>query len=731
MSLNFSHSIQKAIHFLQLIILFPVFILTGLYTKAQDNSKKAMVQSSYYDAVVLYQAIKNFRGFPIKMSDEETFENNPDEPGIVRYKVIESTSGKILMDNCSSKQVDSVLQANPFSESEKENFIHVILARNANTTDTSKKNIHEIYKNNPYFKEENKTELSFLSATRNDAGLLLKEPLPFSLKGGGGITQTQILEGITEFLIEAVNKEINEAFFVHLQKALSKYYELSTLFSKSLESLNKIEITKYASSLNALKSAFEKDIKDLLSNVSRLADISKYQELVNQHPVLTLIFTTCDLISFLQDDIIPPDILYQLGTARYIMKCKSNNYSSTIKLASLISNSLRNVKIGDENTNTIGWVDKKILNMLKDNSTLFQIFMGLFAQQAGGIIFFNDNGNPMFDFQKNLFDHKDDILKTRYIVYNFSSTIEIIKSDIENARSLKKTSSSKSDFIKVYLKIANEIIGLSNNCLGILPGSVVTDIETKINTIKTEFIPLLEQANQVLTKIEEKEYSGALYETDNFLSAIFNKMQNAKVKEEYEEIRKYYIKYGIFICSVAEAKSSSDVKAAIDAIALPTGSSRIKKEKSFSFGLNAYVGIFYASNMHYKQTGLPKKEFGLTAPIGIAFNCGHFLGTGSFTFYGGIIDVGAIFTYKIDNDSSIKSDIRLGQVLSPSVGIVYGLPVVNRYNIPFSIGANYQWGPKLRSVKETGNSTLPLLTQRFNVFIAVDIPILNFHVSKQ
>jgi hypothetical protein len=757
---KFACVFQKTTVGIQFIVLIAGFTFTGLHGKAQTSAKSSMAQSSYYDAVALYYAMKNYSAFPIEdeaNSGSTSFDAPVDTPAIdgnggnplfphqnpgagagaqttVKYKIIESATGKVIMDNCSRDKIDSVLNSadNQFpDDNERKAFIYEILARNANTEDASEPNIKKLYKDNVYFiNDGGNTELSFLLDPKNYIGnYLFKDPLAFPLDGGAGITQTQILEGITEFLIEAVNKEINEAFFIHLQKALAKSPELKTLFPKTLESLSKIEVTKYASSLNALKSAFEEDIKNLLSNVSKLTELEKYQKLIDKHPVLTLIFTACDLISLLKDKAIPADILYHLGNAPYIRKCKSNNYSSTIKLAALISNSLRNVKINDENTNMIGWIDKNNLNMLKNNKSLFRVFMGLFAQQAESIIFFDNNGDTVSNFQKSLFNQKKEILKAQYIVYNFSTTVDRITEDISRVRTLQRISSKKSDYISVYLQVANEIIGLSENCLDVLPSNkTTTAIRVKIKTIKQEYLPMLERANSILNKIEEKEYSGALYETDTLLGKIFNSDGNSK---EFEEIRKAYIKYGLFICAVAEAKNSSDVKAAINAVALPTGSSRIKKEHYLSIGLNAYVGVYHAWNKQYSNLKLPKREFGITAPIGIAISRGHFIGNGSITLYGGIIDIGAIFTYKVNSDSTIRSDIQLSQVLSPSIGIVYGLPVINKYNIPLSIGVNYQWGPKLKKVDDAGNSVLPLLTQRVNVFVAVDIPIINFHVSKK
>jgi hypothetical protein len=557
---------------------------------------------------------------------------------------------------------------------------------------------------------------------------------------------------------------------VHLQKALAKFDELRLLFPNTLEALNKIEVTRYSSSLNVLKASFEDDIKAILSNISKLATLERYQRIINRTPVLTVVFVACDIVAQLQKETIAPEIIYQLGKAPYVASAgvSTNNYNSTIRLAALLSNSLRNIKIGDQNKNTIGWVDRKNLNELRDNEPLFRIFMGLFAQNAEKIVFRFNAGT--FGMQKALYDNMDAIIKTRYIVYNFSQTVSNLNEYTSKAAELRKTDAKHSEFVKIYLKMANEIIGFSEKCLDVLPTDVTIKVRQEIKIIKDRYVPMVKQANEVVVKLEEKEYSRALYEADTLIVQIFDKgvvsdieneikalnndikkaedghstadeiaqlktrleklEKELKADKNFEEVREYYIKYGLFVCSVAEAKNSTDVKEAIQAVALPTGSSRIKKERKFTIGLNAYVGVYHAWNKKQSGINLPKTEWGITAPIGFAMSWGKFLGTGSFSIYGGLVDVGAIFTYKVNTDNSVKSDIEFGQLLSPSLGFTYGLPIIKKYNIPLSIGVNHQWGPKLRKVDDTGNSVLPLLTRRINVFVAVDIPIVNFHVSK-
>ena len=772
------------------LISIVIVFFVGVPATGQTSDYK-IKQSVYYDAIALYYAMKNYKAYPIPMAGNEVFANegssdgtsvsdanNPGFPGgpqpsgsgkeEKKYKIIESATGKVLLDNCNDSVLNvffnSADQSEFSSKEERKAFIYEILSRNANSEETDEATIDSLYAANVYLKNSTKDKTpSYLFDKSNFTGHAFQKII---FNKTGGALPKQIVEGTVDFLIEAVNKEINEAFFVQMQKALSKFRELTILFPETLESLNKIEVTRYGASLNAMKAAFQQDIRNILSNIGKLTELEKYQRLINLYPSLTLVFTTCDLISLFRTDAIPADILYQINNAPYITKCDQNNFSSVIKLAALLSNSLRDIKINDENKDRIGWIDRPNLNLLRDNTCIFEIFMGLFAQQAKGIVF-KIGATETFDLQQALFTEKAKVIKGQFIVYNFSETAKKIDEYIQTIKGLQKGSSATSQFIGQYLEVANEIINLAENCLNILPSEKTTSVRKEIKMVKTKYLPILKQANSILGNIEIKEYGKALYEADTLLCQIFMRFNvdslqkilsetTEKIKiapdeiskkplidqvttidslllqsksSKFEEIRKIYIEYGLFISSVAEAKTSEDVKEAIKAIALPTGSSRIKKAHSFSIGLNAYVGVYHAWNKQYNNVKLPKTETGITVPIGFAVNWGHLL-YGSLTAYAGIVDIGAIFTYKVNTDSSVKSDIQFSQLLSPSVGLIYGLPIIKKYNIPLSIGANYQWGPKLRKVNETGNSVLPLLTQRINVFIAVDIPIINFRVSK-
>ncbi|WP_157750637.1 hypothetical protein [Mucilaginibacter gotjawali] len=721
---------------------------------AQPSAKSAdLQQSTYYDAEILFYALHHYNAFPIN--------NGVGDDGSVQYTVIESTTGKILMDACPANNLIATLNNHKFNQAENSTFISEILARHVGLADraglaklavtkpaVNYADVAAIYKNNNFLPTlfSAAGDYDYPAATLTLADVTGASTTP-TVGGGSPVSLNNIAEGLASFYIDRVNEEINEAFFVHFQNFLNKYPELKILFPNTIASLNKIKVTSYQQSLNAIKSAYQTDIKNVMSNASGLASLQKYQELINDKPALALLFVTCDVVSMIRQSKSVEDILYQLGNAPYIQlpqvnNPKDNDYISSIKLAAILSNSFIDIKVGDQAPTSYKWVGVSQISALGQNKKIFNLFMGLLTQETYGIYI---GGTDIF---AQLNANVTDINSAQYVIYNFSSTYKQVATKVAKLTAANTTLATK---LNIGTDIFKQIVDLSTVCLEILPSDKVKPELAILKKIKDDYIPYLFQADSVVYHIEQKEYTSAIFAADTLIRTVIkNEIDAVKAKIAANpapsvaalkalnkelailtSIRDEYLKYAVFISTVAEAQSGSDVKKAIDAFALPVGSSRIKKEHIFSWGINSYVGIASARNHNFAANNLPEKETIVTAPIGISANFALPGKIGSMSLYGGIIDIGAIFTYQVNSDKTVQSEIKLGQILSPSIGVIYGFPIIAKYNIPLSFGANYQWGPKLKSVDQNGQSVLGLFNSRFNLFIAVDIPFINFNVSRK
>lgn len=191
------------------------------------------------------------------------------------------------------------------------------------------------------------------------------------------------------------------------------------------------------------------------------------------------------------------------------------------------------------------------------------------------------------------------------------------------------------------------------------------------------------------------------------------------------------LKYGSFIAAVAEAKSSAEVSQALEAFALPPGSSRIKKYSAFSVSLNSFVGSgFMLEHTLGKQEWL-EGVWTWHAPIGIAVNTGFGKG-GALSFYASVLDFGAIVSQKITTINSTSNNqtfpvtqLDFGHIFAPGLFVYYGLPC----DLPIAIGFGGQLGPLLTTTNNAGVALSADQKIRFGISLTVDIPITHFYTS--
>lgn len=207
-------------------------------------------------------------------------------------------------------------------------------------------------------------------------------------------------------------------------------------------------------------------------------------------------------------------------------------------------------------------------------------------------------------------------------------------------------------------------------------------------------------------------------------------------------------RYGAFLAAVAESRDADDIKQAIRAIALPTGSYSIKRRSFGNISLNTYPGLTGGMELlsaDGRRAWAP--NFGFTAPIGLAFSWGYssgidqvkyvesdryrrrvdrslpmrnnrFLTGHSGSLFFPLIDLGAVVLFRLDSSTeSLPEDVGFQQLFSPGIQYAHGFP-----NLPISVLAGVQVSPRLRKFGEERADAF-----RFNFGITVDLPMANFH----
>jgi hypothetical protein len=220
------------------------------------------------------------------------------------------------------------------------------------------------------------------------------------------------------------------------------------------------------------------------------------------------------------------------------------------------------------------------------------------------------------------------------------------------------------------------------------------------------------------------------------LRAMALKADEVKVKDGGElktagSVMSQIVKYGSFMAAIAQARSSDDVEGAIEAIAMPPGSSRIKRESIRDVALNAYLGLFVGNEYIYRVANSSATSYGVTGPIGIAMSWGHaFLlcrtdDAWSTSIFVSLVDIGSIASFRSQNDSISQIPVvHLRDIFSPGIFLSIGIP-----GCPISITGGAQIGPNLRSVSSTVNTVSGGMYYRYSFSVNVDIPLLDLYTK--
>jgi len=282
---------------------------------------------------------------------------------------------------------------------------------------------------------------------------------------------------------------------------------------------------------------------------------------------------------------------------------------------------------------------------------------------------------------------------------------------------------------KIDILISGEITQLSSKN-DLQKASYILSMMDNSYSLNADGSKLLKDEGPVDYKIALKQY----YKTENIEDAIHEFKKQSKV---YSIPSTKFIKYGAFMAAVADAEKPEDVKAALNAAALPAGSSSIKRQTPFNVSINSYLG-FHGGFEKLDGKGW-SGIWGISAPVGVAVSWGsneQFKEKGSFSIYGSIIDIGAVASFRLKNEVGVENlpEFTLENIIAPGIYAVYGIP-----KAPISIGFGYQKGPQLRGITtstqkegEAAVITSDLANgYRWNLFIAVDIPLFNLYTKSK
>lgn len=219
------------------------------------------------------------------------------------------------------------------------------------------------------------------------------------------------------------------------------------------------------------------------------------------------------------------------------------------------------------------------------------------------------------------------------------------------------------------------------------------------------------------------------------LQVIQKKLQKLN-PQRVDRFREKLFKYGTFMADVASANDPAGFEAALNTVALPVGSSQIKRNRPSSVELGAYFGAALSRERlilpkGVNPEGLEEDAFGaaLFVPVGFSYsrNIGGFK---SITLFCSLIDLGAITAFRLgsqpDGDAAPSVDrlpvFRPANVIAPGFHVMYNFP-----KSPFTLGLGIQDGPSVREFTTVdSNLVQDARSVRGMLTFSIDVPVFRF-----
>lgn len=374
------------------------------------------------------------------------------------------------------------------------------------------------------------------------------------------------------------------------------------------------------------------------------------------------------------------------------------------------------------------WMSLQQFNDMMDDTLQRKVFLGLLYQQLSA------TGSDMHYSAPNLA-----LLATK-----FMNTVY----EIDDARAIlhyKKEHNNTLGF-EDYYPFIRSIVDMLNVVLE-------TPLESNNKPLKDRLSQLRDVpdiSNESLSLFENifaENYGSAIRNVVQLLSITWGLRQTDKAyadaatvaytksdRRGNEKLKAAVLTYGSFMATMVEAQTPDQVKAAISAVAVPPGSSSLKRNARMNVSVNGYFGLGFhretllsdsiASNL--RQSG----TIGLSVPVGITFSMGQFqIGkrTQSFSLFVPVLDLGAVTSYRIDQKglSSELPKLTFGNLVAPGAYLLWNIP-----KSPFTIGGGAQFGPQLRQITVDGAQTSSS-AWRYGLTASVDVPIFNLYTQQE
>lgn len=553
----------------------------------------------------------------------------------------------------------------------------------------------------------------------------------FSFSSLGNIDVTNIVDGFAKFIVERTKKELQAAYFDKFIKELSKpkYDDARTLFPSTWRVVQQLptDVYNYEKYIQSLRDAFGKDMETILPNVEQVLKNGRFKDFFNRHLELKSICLTAlhfgkglqkgKHIGMLLEEYNPSSHDYDFGSAN-----ADTIRTNAIEFIQEVSKSLRTLNAGEKKY----WVPADSIMMMINDPITFNIYLGLLYARVNHLKVCNSSAISYGGAMANI---NGSIEKLKSMVENIADQVSNVQSAIDDLKEKAKDEKGIDLYIAYFNSATKMIESFKENEFIRNIGSLLPpDLQTDIELYWKQYSNIIDAANAILsiyTSIKEKNYSVAISNVRALYQMRYEpaKANDATTGNDAQKIITFLLDKGTFIASVAQAKTSDEVRDAINMVAMPSGSARVKRLSSFNVAINAYCGLFTGfEKIRNVDKDFKINSYGLTAPIGVTISMGTKKGW-SHSILISVVDIGAVASFRFTNDTTAQvPTIQLKNILSP--GLFYSLGIRRS---PLSVNIGAQVGPNLRKVTSTTNDYSNNTYMRYSISFCVDLPLFNLY----
>lgn len=585
--------------------------------------------------------------------------------------------------------------------------------------------------------------------TRRAATSLQPQSTAQGATTGSSSLEAAALDGLARFVAKRFKDELQAAFFERFNSLLhdSSYLELRTLFPNTTRLVTRGSVD-YSTIIQLLRNTFEQDLQNLFFSANELLGQPRYRRLfvaaagatdTERDLARALRYTHVALVVLaeLQRGTHPHQVLARLRTEVSRMPGVPAEVQQTAQVLQVLSEAFL-----AEGSLSQAWVraaDVEAMLANIEQRPQLTCFLGLLYQRLLRL----EIALPLLA----------DADRLHQAAFGFARLATDLQAHVDSLRTHVRTLNhahhpQPEAYVRLY-QLGLETVSFASEHILARPLPEVKRAEAISSTIMDGYQAALRGEYGVTV-------TNLLKITDELLpQQLHNRSQ--------------LLRYAPFMAAVAQARTPEQMEQAISAVALPAGSSAIKRRTFTSISLNAFAGPTNGAEWLYQGKLNPlqldgeqlRYNVGFTAPIGLAFTRAvrgnalaprlwhkrsvqqrsaqgyhylnqrgkeHYLKGRAIGIFLAVLDLGALVQYRLNdatNNSPLPAKVSLRQVFAPGVFVQYHL---GRSPLTAFVGA--QISPKLRIIADT---TVPAATTpipnanafRLNAGLVVDIPLVH------